>query len=159
MSQLSLPSFASRKALKDIVAVPKGVQSVYSLTQHVWAGDSDAERQESKKKTRVRLETLDEFFLDPVRAYLNRIFKKIADGAGQDFWVQAEFDVGKSHLLAVTAVLAVGDKKPKTVSLRAFSPRAEFVWDAADIENVVSEFRVDLQAAWEEGCSLKIEKS
>lgn len=108
MSQLNLSGFANRKALKDIVAVPKSVQSVYSLTQHVWAGESDAERQESKKKNRVRLETLDEFFLDPVRAYLNRIFEKIADGEGQGFWVQAEFGVGKSHLLAATAVLAVG---------------------------------------------------
>ncbi len=85
MSQLSLSSFANRKTLKDIVKVPKSVQSVYSLTQHVWAGKNDAERQESKKKNRVRLETLDEFFLDPVRAYLNRIFEKVADGEGQGF--------------------------------------------------------------------------
>jgi hypothetical protein len=108
MSQLSLSGFANRKALRDIVTVPKSVQSVYSLTQHVWEGDSDAKRQASKKENRVRLETLDEFFLDPVRAYLNRIFEKIADGEGQGFWVQAEFGVGKSHLLAATAVLAVG---------------------------------------------------
>src|SRR2546426_6802046 len=103
MSQLSLSSFANCKTLKDIVKVPKSLQSVYSLTQHVWAGKNDAERQESKKKNRVRLETLDEFFLDPVRAYLNRIFEKVADGEGQGFWVQAEFGVGKSHLLAATA--------------------------------------------------------
>ena len=60
MSQLSLSSFANRKTLKDIVKVPKSVQSVYSLTQHVWAGKNGAERQESKKKNRVRLETLKE---------------------------------------------------------------------------------------------------
>lgn len=108
MSHLDFTGFANRKPLKDIVKVPDRVQSVYSLTQHVWAGESDAERRESKKKNRVRLETLDEFFIDPVRAYLNRIFEKIAADEGQGFWVQAEFGVGKSHLLAATAVLAVG---------------------------------------------------
>jgi hypothetical protein len=108
MSQMSLTAFANRKPLKDIVKVPARVQSVYSLTQHVWAGESDAERAESKKKNRVRLETLDEFFIDPGRAYLNRIFETVADGEGQGFWVQAEFGVGKSHLIAATAVLAVG---------------------------------------------------
>lgn len=108
MSQLKLSDFANRKPLKDIVKVPDRVQSVYSLTQHVWAGESDAERNESKKKNRVRLETLDEFLIDPVRAYLNRIFEKVADGEGQGFWVQAEFGVGKSHLMAATSVLAVG---------------------------------------------------
>src|SRR5687767_9341096 len=108
MSQLKLSDFATRGPLKDIVKVPDRVQSVYSLTQHVWAGESDAERNESKKKNGVRLETLDEFFIDPVRAYLNRIFEKVADGEGQGFWVQAEFGVGKSHLMAATSVLAVG---------------------------------------------------
>lgn len=108
MSQMKLTEFGNRKPLKDILKVPKKVQSVYSLTQHVWAGESDAERTESKRRNRVRLETLDEFFIDPVRAYLNRIFEKVADGEGQGFWVQAEFGVGKSHLIAATAVLAVG---------------------------------------------------
>ena len=108
MTQLSLSAFTNRKALKNIVTVPDRVQSVYSLIQHVWAGESDAERTESKKGNTVRLETLDEFFLDPVRSYLNRIFEKIAEGEGQGFWVQAEFGVGKSHLMAATAVLAVG---------------------------------------------------
>jgi hypothetical protein len=32
----------------------------------------------------------------------------VAEGKGQGFWVQAEFGVGKSHLMAATAVLAVG---------------------------------------------------
>lgn len=108
MSDLDFSGFANRKPLKDILKVPDRVQSVYSLTQHVWAGESDAERTESKKNNRVRLETLDEFFIDPVRAYLNRIFEKIAEGEGQGFWVQAEFGVGKSHLLAATSVLAFG---------------------------------------------------
>ena len=108
MSQIDFSGFANRKALREILRVPDRVQSVYSLTQHVWAGESDAERTESKKRNRVRLETLDEFYIDPVRAYLNRIFEKIAEGEGQGFWVQAEFGVGKSHLLAVTSVLSFG---------------------------------------------------
>jgi hypothetical protein len=108
MSQMHLSAFANRKPLSRILTVPEKVESVYSLTQHVWAGSSEDERIESKKENRVRLETLDEFFIDPVRSYLNRIFEKIALGEGQGFWVQAEFGVGKSHLLAATSVLAVG---------------------------------------------------
>jgi len=41
------------------------VQSVYSLGQHVWAGNSDAARKDAKKNGQVRLETLDEFLVDP----------------------------------------------------------------------------------------------
>jgi hypothetical protein len=108
MSQSSLSNFAARPPLKDILKVPKEVHSVYSLTQHVWEGKSDAERRESKKKGRVRLETLDEFFIDPVRRYLNDILQRIAEDEGQGFWIQAEFGVGKSHLLAASAVIALG---------------------------------------------------
>jgi hypothetical protein len=108
MAQAKLDPYSQRKPLRNLLSVPDRVQSVYSLTQHVWAGESDAERRQSKKDNRVRLETLDEFFLDPVRGYLSRIFERIAEGEGQGFWVQAEFGVGKSHLLAATAVMAVG---------------------------------------------------
>jgi hypothetical protein len=66
MHQLALDAYAHRKPLRDLLQVPDRVQSPYSLTQHVWAGESDAERQRAKKENRVRLETLDEFFLDPV---------------------------------------------------------------------------------------------
>ncbi len=103
-----LPLFEERKPLGEILEIPPRVQSVYSLTQHVWAGENEGERRESKKKNRVRLETLDEFFVDPVRSYLNRIFERIAENEGQGWWLQAEFGVGKSHLLAVTAILAIG---------------------------------------------------
>lgn len=108
MSNLDFTGFSSRKPLSDIMQVPPRVESVYSLTQHVWAGEGDSERIDAKQKKRCRLETLDEFFIDPVRGYLNRILEKIADGEGQGFWVQAEFGVGKSHLLAATAVLVLG---------------------------------------------------
>jgi len=103
-----LPLFEDRKPLGEILEIPPRVQSVYSLTQHVWAGENEEERRESKRKNRVRLETLDEFFVDPVRNYLNRIFERIAENEGQGWWLQAEFGVGKSHLLAVTAILAIG---------------------------------------------------
>jgi hypothetical protein len=108
MSQPKLSEFAARHSLQRFLRIPERVQSVYSLTQHVWAGDSDAERRRAKKENRVRIETLDEFYVDPVRSYLDRIFERIAANEGQGFWVQAEFGVGKSHLLAATAVLAVG---------------------------------------------------
>jgi len=87
MNQLQVTAFANRKPLSAILIVPERVESVYSLTQHVWAGASDDERQQSKKENKVRLETLDEFFIDPVRSYLNRIFEQIALGEGQGFWV------------------------------------------------------------------------
>ena len=108
MSNLDFTGFNNRKPLSDIMHVPPRVESVYSLTQHVWAGEGDSERMISKQKNLCRLETLDEFLIDPVRGYLNRILEKIADGEGQGFWVQAEFGVGKSHLLATTAVLVLG---------------------------------------------------
>jgi len=103
-----LPLFEDRKPLGEILEIPPRVQSVYSLTQHVWAGENEEQRRESKKKNRVRLETLDEFFVDPVRGHLNRIFERVAENEGQGWWLQAEFGVGKSHLLAVTAILAIG---------------------------------------------------
>jgi len=105
---LDFTGFAQRKPLSAILEIPQRVQSVYSLTQHVWAGASEDERLESKKNNRARLETLDEFLIGPVRRYLHLILEKVADGAGQGYWLQAEFGVGKSHLLAVAAILAVG---------------------------------------------------
>jgi len=108
MSRLDFTGFAQRKPLSAILEIPSKVQSVYSLTQHVWAGQSDQERLDSKRHNRVRLETLDEFLIDPVRNYLHRILEKVADGTGQGYWVQAEFGVGKSHLLAVASALVVG---------------------------------------------------
>ncbi len=108
MRDLDFSGFANRPPLAKILKIPPKVQSVYSLTQHVWHGESDDARRDSKKKNKVRLETLDELYIDPVRSYLNRIFETVAEGRGQGFWVQAEFGVGKSHLLAATAVLAVG---------------------------------------------------
>jgi hypothetical protein len=105
---LDFSGFEQRKPLSQILTIPKDVQSVYSLTQHVWAGKDEEGRRESKRLNRVRLETLDELLVDPVRGYLNRILEKVADKEGQGWWLQAEFGVGKSHLLAATAILAIG---------------------------------------------------
>jgi len=108
MSSLDFTGFSNRKPLSKILSIPEDVQSVYSLGQHVWAGNSDAARKDAKKNGQVRLETLDEFLVDPVRNYLNRIFERLSDNEGQGWWLQAEFGVGKSHLLAVTSILALG---------------------------------------------------
>jgi hypothetical protein len=93
MIPMDFTGFANRKPLGSILEIPKKVQSVYSLTQHVWEGESEEQRIDSKKHNRPRLDTLGEF---------------LAEGTGQGFWLQAEFGVGKSHLLAVTSILAVG---------------------------------------------------
>lgn len=136
MSELDFSGFSQRKALGDILEIPPRVESVYSLTQHVWAGNSDSDRRESKRQNRVRLETLDEFWVDPVRSYLHRILEAVAEGKGQGFWLQAEFGVGKSHLLAATSILAVGLKpawdklKEREDSERKVGPggRLDTVW-------------------------------
>ena len=77
MPDLDFSGFANRPPLAKILKIPAKVQSVYSLTQHVWDGESDDTRRESKKKNKVRLETLDELYIDPVRSYLNRIFENL----------------------------------------------------------------------------------
>jgi hypothetical protein len=110
MSKLPLSAFEHRKPLGEILSIPPKVISVYSLVQHVWAGTGDEERRKSKKTNKVRLETLDEFFIDPVRSYLHRILQAVAENQGQGFWIQAEFGVGKSHLLASSAIIAIGGK-------------------------------------------------
>ena len=56
MSELDFSGFSQRKALGEILEIPPRVESVYSLTQHVWAGTSDSERRESKRQNRVRLD-------------------------------------------------------------------------------------------------------
>lgn len=100
--------FEVRKPISDIISVPPKVTSVYSLVQHVWDGDNEDEHRQSKKTSRLRLETLQEFYIEPVRSYLDRFLEMIAVGEGQGFWLQAEFGVGKSHMLAVEAILAMG---------------------------------------------------
>jgi hypothetical protein len=41
MPELDFTGFANRPPLAKILMVPAKVQSVYSLTQHVWEGETD----------------------------------------------------------------------------------------------------------------------
>jgi hypothetical protein len=60
--------------------------------------------------------------------------------------------------LAKLLVAVVGDRRPKNVRLAEFEPRSGFVWEEADIDTVVGEFRDYLKKAWEDGHYLKLEK-
>lgn len=108
--------FTARKGLDEICSVPKKIISVYSLEKHVWA-DSNSEAAQRARKP--ELQTIEEFQLDPVRPFLMDILRKMAapykperrdDPIGQGYWVQAEFGSGKSHLLCLSAALALGSK-------------------------------------------------
>lgn len=106
-----------RESLDKICKIPDKIISVYTLEQHVWAGghlDPEAFR-----KRMPELKTIQEFQIDPVRHFLNDIFRKMAapyrpdqvgDPIGQGYWIQAEFGSGKSHLLCFLASLALGSK-------------------------------------------------
>ncbi|MDO8700547.1 MAG: hypothetical protein Q7J56_02725 [Deltaproteobacteria bacterium] len=100
--------FSQRKPLAQMLDVPATVTSVYSMVQHIWAGDTDESRRENRKKGKPRLATVEEYFLDPVRSYLERFLQDVADGEGQGYWLLAHFGVGKSHLMAVESILAIG---------------------------------------------------
>lgn len=106
--------FTVRKSLDQICGVPEKIISVYSLEKHVWA-DSNAD--ESRKARKPELKTIEEFQIDPVRPFLNDIFRNVAapykrerrdNPIGQGYWIQAEFGSGKSHLLCFLASLALG---------------------------------------------------
>ena len=106
-----------RESLDKICKIPKDIISVYTLEQHVWAGshlDIDAFR-----LRKPELKTIHEFQIDPVRHFLNDIFRKMAapyrpeqrgEPIGQGYWIQAEFGSGKSHLLCFLAALSLGSK-------------------------------------------------
>ncbi|MDD2709256.1 MAG: hypothetical protein PHV34_14815 [Verrucomicrobiae bacterium] len=100
--------FSQRKPLAQILDVPGTVTSVYSMVQHIWDGDTDESRRESRKNDKPRLATVEEYFLDPVRSFLDRFLQDVADGEGQGYWLLAHFGVGKSHLMAVESILAIG---------------------------------------------------
>jgi hypothetical protein len=44
------------------------------------------------------------------------------------------------------------------VSLSAFTPQNAIIFEQAELEKAVEDFRTYLQDNWEEGCYLKIEK-
>ena len=106
-----------RKTLDQICSVPDKIISVYSLEKHVWL-DSNSET--ARKARKPEIQTIEEFQIDPVRPFLNDIFRYVAapykperrdNPIGQGYWIQAEFGSGKSHLLCFLSALALGDKQ------------------------------------------------
>lgn len=106
-----------RENLGKICTVPDKIISVYSLEQHVWAEGHDLK---AIQERRPELQTIEEFQIDPVRHFLNDIFRNIAapykpgrgnTSIGQGYWIQAEFGSGKSHLLCFIAALALGSER------------------------------------------------
>lgn len=107
----------ARKSLGEICKVPEKIISVYSLEKHVWA-ESNSEA--ARKARKPEIKTVEEFQIDPVRSFLNDIFRNMAapyaperrdSPIGQGYWIQAEFGSGKSHVLSFVASLALGSKQ------------------------------------------------
>ncbi|HYB03829.1 MAG TPA: hypothetical protein VED17_05165, partial [Nitrososphaerales archaeon] len=140
--------FTARKSLDEICSVPDKIISVYSLEKHVW-GDSNSE---AARKARIpELQTIEEFQIDPVRPFLNDVFRNMAapyrperkdQPIGQGYWIQAEFGSGKSHLLSFLAALALGNKQ---------------AWDIVREKEKKAERgkRESLYRFWEEGLESK----
>lgn len=106
-----------REPLGNICSVPDKIISVYALEQHIWADGNSLEAITSRTP---ELRTIEEFKIDPVRHFLNDIFRNMAapynperkdSPIGQGYWVQAEFGSGKSHLLCFLAALALGNEE------------------------------------------------
>jgi hypothetical protein len=114
MSKSSGSPMFQRKSLDQITEVPETIISVYVVENHIWAdGGSDEARAGRNAETR----TTEEFLINPVRPFLNDIFRQVAapytperrdDSIGQGYWIQAEFGSGKSHLLSFVGALALG---------------------------------------------------
>src|ERR1035437_8814263 len=91
-----------RKTLDQICSVPDKIISVYSLEKHVW---HDSNSETARKARKPEIQTIEEFQIDPVRPFLNDIFRYVAapykperkdNPIGQGYWIQAEFGSGKS---------------------------------------------------------------
>jgi len=105
-----------REKLGDICQIPESIISVYVLEKHIWENGNDLAAIRERKP---ELRTIDEFQIDPVRPFLNDIFRLMAaphkpergaPSIGQGYWIQAEFGSGKSHLLCFLASLALGSE-------------------------------------------------
>jgi hypothetical protein len=147
---LELTTF--RKGLDQICDIPEKIISVYSLEKHVWA---DSHSAEAFKDRSPELKTVEEFQIDPVRHFLNDIFRNMAapyrpenreNPIGQGYWIQAEFGSGKSHLLCFLASLSLGSKKS---------------WEIIKVKETKAERgkRESLYRFWEEGLESKSTKS
>jgi hypothetical protein len=58
--------------------------------------------------------------------------------------------------LAKELKAALGGKKAKLVRIDAFSPQTTPIWEKADIDRVVEEFREYLQGNWQDGHYIQI---
>jgi hypothetical protein len=114
MSNPSGSSMFQRKSLDQITQIPDSIISVYVVENHIWA---DGGSQEARAARTAETRTVDEFLIDPVRPFLNDIFRQMAapyvperkdNPIGQGYWIQAEFGSGKSHLLSFVGALALG---------------------------------------------------
>lgn len=112
----------SRPSLDQITDVPDSIISVYVVEQHIWANGSTPQARAARQ---VERRTIEEFLIDPVRSFLNDIFRQMAapyvperkdNPVGQGYWIQAEFGSGKSHLLSFVGALALaGENEWKLV--------------------------------------------
>ena len=102
-----------RLSLDQITEVPDSIISVYVVEQHIWANGSTPEARAGRQ---IERRTIEEFLIDPVRSFLNDIFRQMAapyvaerkdNPIGQGYWIQAEFGSGKSHLLSFIGALAL----------------------------------------------------
>ena len=143
--------FTQRKSLDEICEVPEKIISVYSLEQHVWENHNSPEARGARKP---ELQTIEEFQIEPVRAFLNDIFRQMAapynperrdQPIGQGYWIQAEFGSGKSHLLCFLSALGLGSAE---------------AWKLVDDKErkAARGKRESLSRFWEEGLEAKSSK-
>ena len=93
MAKASNLSMFQRITLDQVTQVPDSIISVYVVENHIWAGGgSDEARAARQAETR----TVDEFLIDPVRSFLNDIFRQMAapyaperkdNPIGQGYWI------------------------------------------------------------------------
>lgn len=114
---MSQKELFQRRSLDQITNIPERIISVYVVERHIWAdGGADTTWRARQAETR----TVEEFLIDPVRPFLNDIFRQMAapylparkdNPIGQGYWIQAEFGSGKSHLVSFIGALALGGEK------------------------------------------------
>jgi len=107
-----------RKSLDQIIRVPSKIQSVYSLTRHIWQGEEKQEQKIAIREGKFRKETIEELLIDPVRDFFIDFLDHIKLGEGQGWWVMADRGSGKSHLLSAATILALGKETIWNLILR-----------------------------------------
>ena len=105
-----------RKPLNEIVSAPEKIIDVYVVEKHIW---DEKQALDARKNRRANQRTLEEFIIDPQRAFLFDIFRLLSapfdpnnlrQPIGQGYWIQADFGSGKSHLLSFIGSLSLGTK-------------------------------------------------